>query len=626
MASLLFVGSGFLFLHTWEIVSPPALLQSLAATGIVLVASYRLGRRVFNGTLEECIGGGLLILSVAPLALGILGAFSRPLFGAIVVGAALFGKSDNHELQGIGKRLRENIQSASGFALAMGCIGVMAIAWALAGSLAPPAGMDTLSYHLGLPVQFFARGTIAAPDETIYYQSTQAGEMIAALTLAFDSSGIGTNIFLGLFLPLSALLAARTAGELASHSDGDPITARWVAFAAIATMPMAAILVSHTKPDNLNFFLFLLGLRRLALLRSHSLAAFFLGGSLAVKLTSVYGAVPAMIYTTWLHRKTPARIVRIWAIFLCLPGYWLVRNLFSTGHLLPQASHLALWAAGWPEPTIIARIARIVASAFLFLGNDIEGPFGPLVACLLLASLAALFFLQGPLRLCAAVSFSAFLIWFFSGAGSHPYATGGMIRFLWSSLGGGIVAGSVIVSKVDRNRVGKLLRAGLVLASVVCLLTSVRILERYQRFLPLLAGSFSVDEYMKPWLSTWQLQRSAARILPEEAVVLSIGEPRLFYLNREARFDMYGDLPRIYDVIHRSNHDTEALRNWLKEERFTHILDAPNVHFTTVVTGLSPDLPCDRDREFLKGFLRDETIRVLADAENDAYLYEVMRR
>ncbi|RMH55352.1 MAG: hypothetical protein D6679_11825 [Candidatus Hydrogenedentota bacterium] len=609
-------------------------LRSLIVAFLFLFGARRMGLWLGQADFFFGTAVGLGILSLLPILFHLIGIFSRRMLGAadivILTIAVISWLKSSFSGRGKSEGRGEPLKSAprvSGFRSLLIGLGVFGMAWAFLAALPPPMGMDALTYHLGLPVQYLSRESLSIPNEIVYYRYNQGGEMIFLQSLLWDRSGRAATLFLfGTFL-LTALAGATFGGEISdcsereNLSDGKRNLTVSLTFAALATTPLGAILVAHTKPDLLAAFFYLVGLR--AAVRNRTLlAAFLLGSAVSVKVTAAYGVLPAVAYLVFRERKNSGTVLGA-VILLCFPAaFWHLRNLFQTGALLPQQTFLWRSVSGQAGAPILFRVARLAGSMLFFLSGQLDGPYGPLLLLLVILSLGV----RGAAGIAAFSGAGAVVIWFLTGGGSHAYAPGGIARFLYPALVGLVPAGAAVAIRLVENapkRERNLFLLAVVFALVVSLSASVKILERYQRLLPYLSGGISEEEYFDHWLSTHRLQSEASGILPEDAKVLSIGEPSLFYLGRNADFTADGDLPEVYRYIHESGHDPARVSAWVKKKGYTHILDVPREYARKMVLGISPWYPCDRDRLALRKYFHQFCDPVLVDEEHDAVLYRV---
>lgn len=616
-----------------------------AAAWLFASAALAIGSRINRGPIEEDFAVGCVMLSLWPILLHKLGHLRELELALPVFIAALFGpgRAAWSWLRDAPARLVSTASSGGVFGASMILLGGFGLAWTMLSTFAPPAGMDALTYHIGLPVQYIARGSLTPPDAVHYYQYTQGGEMITLIGVALDRTGIAANIILGLAFPAAVLAASRTSGEIAFESSGDAgrrDEARMIAFGVVATSAIAIFTVAHTKTDVLTLLLFLLALRRLLPgTFSPIRAAFLLGASLAVKITAVYGVLPALVVLAWKTRRRPMLWPLLAALLVAMPGYWWIRNILQFGTIMPQTGHVLASTAGSIAAPLAERALRIFASFFLFIDQGIDGPYGAASAAVTLASILSLRASHRPLLddsfgVTALVTIVAIALWFVTGGGSHAYARGGLFRFVLPALGSALAGGSAYIAVAIMpglaTALRRLLKIGLVIAAAASLLVAVRIQMKYQPFPSYLCGAITMEQYMTNWSSSWRIQDEASRILPANAKVLSIGESRLFYLHRNASFEFDADLPRIFGVMHDASctDDTATIAHlgeWIHREGYTHILYAPDWYATKILVGLAPSPPRYGDGSVLERFLAEHTSRILEDTTRHVAIYEVRK-
>ncbi len=644
LAVLLLAGSAALFGDVVR-VAGPALLELLGKIGadpvaaaairdlplpllaalVLLLAAYRLGRWCGGRTRDESFGIGALVLSLLP----ILWSLVRPLNDPGLLFALLLPAlwQSWRRAAALPAEARGFLLPADPFDRFLRRFGAASLAWAFLFSLVPPSGMDALVYHLGLGAQYLARGHLAPPDATVYYQYTQAGEMLAMLGIAADRAGTASNILLGLSLPLFAFAVARAAGAwTADRSLAESERARSIAFAVAAAFPLGVILVAHTKPDLLALALFTLACAALAPASPSPLrAAAFAGGAVAVKLSAAYAAAPLVIWLMLRARRSPSRLLLVPLLALLPSAPWLLSNLAQTGHLLPQTAHIAPALAGSLGAAFLARTARIFAATFLVITEGIDGPFGAPLAAVALAALAPLARRDHPLRPLSVVGFAAILLWFTSGGGSHAYAASGLFRFALPAFGALLPAGAAVLAArtLDGGPPAKALRLSLTVSLAFSLATTVLVPFSVQPAPLRLVGLVSEDQYMARWLTSHETMKRADVVLPPDAKILTIGEARLFPLHRDAVFDVDADLPRALRAVHEAGHDTQVFARWVLSQGVSHILYTPDWYATKIAIGLAPAPPCPADRRALEDYLDRFTTPVVEDEARRVYLYRI---
>lgn len=636
-AGLLVVGATLALLSCWPLAVD--LVHPLLVVLVVLAAARTLGAWIHRGSLEEELLSGLVMISLMPVINHVVGLKLAPAAWWVVLGflavAAVWPRTGTEGVCGrVLRRLERDAEDAGvlGILLFLPAAGVLA--WAFVVTLAPPVGMDTLTYHLGLPAQYLARGHLVPPDDLLYYGFTQTGEMLALVALAADSSGRASQILLGLALPLGAVASGRLAAELAMGSDrrsrATASLARVLGFAAIATLPMALFTVAHGKTDALATALTLAASRRV-LTRSACpfRASFLLGAALSAKLSAVFAVAPLAIWLAWTQRRRWRLAPVLIVLFALVPGSWMLRNLFVIGLPVPAS---VTWSLGFENVTAVglgASVLRLFGAMFVLVDNGIDGPVGPLPAALAALCVAGLFAGRTQLRAAAMVSLASLGFWLAAGGGSHGYAHGGLVRFLLPGLAlfaaaGSTVAAELIHPKGGRTSSGKLLGSLFVVAAATSALAAGAVLGRAFPAVDVLTGRMTKTEYLRLWVGTGPLQEEAARLLPTSARVLSVGETRLFPLRRDARFAVDADLPIVYRVLKESNGDTRALDDRWRRDGWTHVLHAADVYARNIVVGLTspPDKP--EHRAAFEAWLTARGRMILEDDAEHVSLHELI--
>lgn len=633
-AGILVVGAAVSLFSCWP--SWTDLLRPFLAAATLLLAARRLGAWIHRGSLEEEILSGFLMLSFIPVLNQLAGLPLLPVAWWVVIGwlalASLVQRPpEGGDLARVVKRMEKDAEDAGAFGILYFLPAVVAMAWAFVPAVAPPVGMDALTYHLGLPAQYLARASLTPPDGLVYYQYTQAGEMLALLALTADDSGSASTLVLGLMLPLGAIAGGRMAAELAMVSDrrsrATAALARVLGFAAMATLPILLFTVAHGKTDAFALALTLAGARRVITRSACPFrAGFLLGGAVAAKLSAAYVVVPALLWLAWRERRRPLPALLSLGLSAVAPAYWLARNLIHFGTPLPQAAYLTDTLGRLDAATLAAPLLRFVGSTFLLVHHGIDGPVGPVVAALLLLSAGGLFLARSQVRASAGIGLMAFAAWAITGGAGHAYAPGGLLRFLLPALAvasaaGAALAAELILPRGGRTRQGTLLGGVLAAAMVATAVSAGAVVGRAFPAVDVLTGRVGRDAYLQGWLSTGAIQREASRILPPTARVLSVGESRLFPLRRDARFDAEADRPRVYRALASSGGDSRVLDRLRREEGWTHVLHAADVYARNIVVGLAPP-PSEPDhREIFERWLATRGRVLLVDHADHATLY-----
>ncbi len=635
-AGLVVVGAVISVFSCW-----PSITNLASPVAVVLLMGFGariLGKWIHRGDLEEDILAGLLMLSLVPIINQLSGLRLAPgAWWIVLLGLAAMGLLESMkggDGRRVFQRLEKDAEDSGLFGVVFFLPAVLALTWALLPTLAPPAGMDTLTYHLGLPSQYLARGTLAPPDGLVYYQYTQAGEMLALLGLAADETGRASTLLLGLTMVLAAISGGRFAAELAMGSErrsrSTTALARVLGFAAVATMPVALFTVAHGKTDALTIALALAGARR-AVTRSSCpyRAAFLLGGAVAAKLTAVYIVIPALVLVLFSVRRRPIVILSVLVLVALAPSYWLIRNWLHFGSLVPQAHHMVEAARGSIGPGIAERFMRLFGSTFLLVGQGIDGPVGAPAAALLAFLALGFRTRRRDLRHGALIACASLVAWLVSGGGSHAYAQGGLLRFLLPGIAVGLAVGAAGAAEVILPRGGRT-ASGALLGSLVAFglfLNAIAVFGVLGRAFPavdVLTGRMSEQEYRRVWLSSSGIQGVASRVLPADARVYSLGEPRLFTMRRAAFFDVEADRPRVYRALAGSGGDTGVLDDLARREAWTHVFHYPDGYAISIMNGQAPTPADPGDRARFEGWLAARSRLLIVDERENAFLFELI--
>jgi hypothetical protein len=602
------------------------LLCALAATWMCVI---------LGGGVERLTGGkigisrrflsGLCLLSIWPIVLHHAGLFQErwlmaPLVAGPVVGVALLlrrSRAVAGDATNAGDAARPELEGLLDAAPAF--LTGVALLWGALSVAAPPTGMDTLTYHLGLPSQYLVRGSISPPDSLGYYFYWQLYEMAVLPLVAADPSGIAANLF-GWPIFAALVVGCRQLGRLLGGSR-----AGWLAAAAAATSPVILIVLTETKNDILAAALVVSGVTAWLehdrpgsiLVRRVALGAFFLGGALAVKPTTAFVVAPLLLLEAWRARAQVFRLAAL-APILLLPSYWAIRNLIMVGHPLAPNIVASVPLAGGLFDGIPGRLAHLASSFFVFIPFNIDGPLGP---ALLVLSVAAAFGLAdlrpgladrrsrteperppspatghcaSPRAEIAGVAIAALLFWVLAGRGQA--------RFLLPAILLAASSGAAWIAASGRKTAGALL-----VAVAVTMGTSVRLIEAHTGFLMLQSGVMSSDRFVDRWVNTWRIQKAANQALPRDVDIISIGGGRHFPLKRRVISDGYWERSRVLEHAHDHNHDPGELHGWLREKGFEYVMNNPASLNVTISMGEVAPPRCPLDTETLDVMLQSDS-------------------
>ena len=354
---ILFVLGGYYYYHkpiNIQMIAAPlrALLDILFACLFAALAGG-LGWRFFKAgavppleraALQYALGAG--ILSLLWFILGILGLYRYPLGAPLLgLGLLLLWRDARAWYAQFGA-LKNAWHAAASLEKALALLTGVLILYQMFIALAPPTKWDALAYHLQLPRQYLAAGSLAFIPENPYWGHPQLVEMLYTFAMSFHraetaallSWSAGVIFLLGL-LGLTNTSLARLKGEDEKEA-GPSSNAGWIAVAAVSAGVTFRYLLGWSYTD---LFSALFGLAALtvffAWLDTHRpawllWAGLFCGLALGTKWTA--GVLALGIFSAALvFRRQTGGVWKTWllsgtiAFLTTLP--WLVKNALVTG-------------------------------------------------------------------------------------------------------------------------------------------------------------------------------------------------------------------------------------------------------------------------------------------------------
>jgi len=532
---------------------PPAVLLALGAAVLALLPA-----------LLALVGW----LRPAPLAVVLLAAASVGLVAAYRHGGAL-------------------VASLVRPPKAVGWLLLLAAALVVAGLSAPPIFFDSLNYHLAFPALWLRHGGfVQRPDHFYSYYPAAVGMLYSyPLALVGPWATRAVHAWLG-------LVAVLAAGDLGRRAGGERAAA-W-AMALFGLTPAVLDAAGYALSDLglaawAGAALWLVvdddGWRRrptgtgalLGLLTATAVDAKYL--ALVTVAVPVVAALVVALAGGRAERRASVRLLiagALTAVLVLAP--WLGRNMAWTGNPFypylraelggpPAGISVAVEVGrgpgeGGPAATLLAALTALPVRTFAPL--QVAAVLGPL--WLLLLPAAAL--VPGGWRWRSAALWAAAL------AGLLAWgALAQLGRYLlpvlvaMSALAG--VAASVLTGpgagRAVRWCVGAVLGVGLVWnASTVANALSL------QRF-AVAIGVEKETRFLADWVSYWPLVDHVNHVLPRNATVLLVGEPRAFYLEREVLLQSPDRTPLLVELARRCP-DVTCLVRELKARGVTHIL------------------------------------------------------
>ncbi len=391
----------------------------------------------------------------------------------------------------------------------------------LAIALAPPVGLDSLVYHLGIPQQAALYGRLLPMPWLTFSSFPLHAEMLYGVSLALDSGGVLAQLVQLAAAVATVVIAARLAAR-AFGAAAAPFTAL-----LLASAPVLNLAAGMAGSDWLVIFYVALALEQHARADEEPAArwleAVFLGAAAATK----YTALPALVLLLipW-RRLSWRRLVVQGALVLAMTLPWYGRNLLL--HHNPLHPFLGGSPAGAAlshargDVSLLERLGH-----YLFEPQLIDENVGLLLPA---AAVIAAVMLAGRRRAPRALLLVALVYTLVLLATHATVRSFGPLLLAVAVLGGG---GMALLAESRRWR-----RAlwALVLAVLPLNLVNVLVVWDLDNNRPLLAlaGMEPVDDYLRrsqPYLDAY---RALGRHAPPNARVLVMGESRVFFLDRPA--------------------------------------------------------------------------------------------
>lgn len=543
-----------------------ALVRVLAAASVLAVAilwgrrlSGALGTRALSGAdrLLVDLGVGIGLLSAVLRTLGFAGAF-RPLvaWGVVAAGAFLLApRGETGAPLSPGERPTGLPPLALAFAVALVPLPL---------ALAPAVSFDALTYHLRTPERALATGTWATDPFNTPTSFPSAHGTLYALALSGDPEG-GAAQLLSLALHVAALAAlARIASALAGRSAG------LVAALLYASVPAAGIVAGFAWADAP--LVFSLAASGLALALGAPPAALALAGLAgAVKYTGLLYAAPVGLAALVALRREGA-LRRAWAGIAAAAAFaapWYAANAWEHGNPFHPLATRVFGGSGYDETRLARWDAGSAATplpgwlATFWRPSTMDADLGgPLLLLLFAAGVAVALRKPSTRRAALLVLVPGLLL-----AGTRPAA-----RVLLPFVAGlAVVAAAALVPAVEARP--RLRWMGLAALAILALRGATLIAAHasvYFHPLPVVAGLEPEEAYVRRNFPLAALYRDAAA-LPEESLVLSVGEPRLFRFPRAAWSGTWKDDLRPLRALFGPDGEGGGIpsRPW---PRFTHLL------------------------------------------------------
>ena len=569
-------------------------------------------------------GVGLGVLSLLMLGLGLAGLLRPPVAWGLVLllGAALWRYlwASLRDLRAV--RLPRPV---NGFGRWLAVYGSVSLVLTFLIALAPPAGWDTLVYHLTGPRLFVEAGRIVHSVDLPYLGFPELGEMQFTLGLLLVGDRVAPLFHLGY-----GLLALAVTASLARRVFGTDVA--WLAVALLLSVPTLLSLMTRAYVDATLLFYATAALYALLRWReSHAradatggrgwlvvmgLLCGFCGG---VKYTAVAVPVALGMSLAWTSRRDGLGVVagRLAlvvgsAAVVALP--WLLENWMTTGNpvypfFFPGGAYWDEWRGWWYDRpgTGLAATApwRLLVAPLeaTILGTEGTPLYEATVGPLLLVSPALLAVVwrgltreeraaTGPMLLFVGVNYALWL------NGLARTALLLQTRLLFLVFGVVAVLGGVALDRLTtlhspRLDVGWLARAMVSLALALTLFSTLAWFLQVNP-LPVILGLESRDDYLGRRLGWYYVAvEDLNRELPPDAVVLFLWEPRSYHCRVECWPDALLDC--FLHTTHLYGRNAGAIAAAWRSQGVTHVLLHRAGYEAILEASFDPVTPADEE-------------------------------
>jgi len=575
------------------------------AMALLLLTTIGLGRRLlrvfrfsFESTVEELVFSAALGLGTIAYLVFVSAALHvlQPIVVAVLI-ATITGCARLEALTLYARTAsaaRSALQDAFGhfYTAVLALLVAGAVIVALVGAFAPAIDNDTLRYHFAVPVQYIRHGGFVDIPTNIFANFPYNIEMLFTIGLALQ-----LHLLAKLFV---FVLWALTGGAVWGLTQA--IVSRraaWLALASWCMIPLGLILCGTGTVEHGVALFEVLSLwsvinwhtrgRTQWLWLSGVFAGLALGSKYgaAISLLALTGIVVAVIYSTnrgkagaLLSASAGLRAAAMYVAIASLPlAPWMVKNfIFTRNPVFPFAAGL-FSSPNWPvectqkylnhvhglSPPIHApQDLLVLAYKLAFEPKSLASAAGIGGVFILFCPLALVFRPRGrPILLVIAYAMAVYVIW---------AMTGPIERFLLPAL----PAASVIAG-YSFERLQDLQHARLTswVAAVFLLTTNLvgAVMLQAEHFSPyrVVIGAENVEYYLSRMVSYYPAAAYCNVELPGDAKVLSIGETRTLYFEREIVADT-GFNPTVIVRVAQRAHTPEEIARDLRRKGFTHLL------------------------------------------------------
>lgn len=542
-------------------------------------------------------GLGLGLFSFAILGLGFIGLLN-PVFLWILF--LLVGILFRNDLLATLRDLRTiQLPISSRFERALAAFIAVSLIIAALFALTPPIGWDSQTYHLVEAQHAIEQGRIAPPPDIVYFSFPSLGEMLFLAAMVLRSDIAAQMVHFGyLLLLLGAVFAF--ANRFSNWRVG------WLSCAILVAVPSFLVVAASAYVDAMLVFYAFAAFCALMIafengdMRWYVLAGAFAGMATGVKYTGIFIPIAIFVlilFCNRLHSWRSAISYLLSAFAFASP--WYLRNLFFTGNpVYPFVFGGPYWDAFRAEwfsrfgTGLVTTPWRILtapwdATIFGLEGNEAySATVGPLLLALLpLALLQVLlnrFKITGhaprnnnfELRFTFYLflfSLTLYLFWLYGIAQSKLLVQTRLFYPAFPTLAIGAAIAFDRLHALDLVQFS-LQRFARMLAALVLALTLLNYSLAFVANNPLafISGSVSRDAFLEGSLGDYY--RAANYInteLPRDARLVTLWEPRSYYIHRAIQPDVILDL---FEHRLSQTRDVDAIALGWRDERYTHVL------------------------------------------------------
>jgi len=555
------------------------------------VATWGVGSLVVRWALGGPRGGGhpVVTLALGSAALALLGALlacvgglRSPVLVAVLVVSAAAGGLALFRDRSIARNIIEETPVPVRFA-----IGIAALAVAATLS-APPVMYDTLNYHLAFPVRWLRAGQFVEFPRHGFSYYPAAGGMAYTYALALLGPWAAKALHLW-----AGLLATAAAGSLGKRLGG-PMAGAWAAvifFLTPSVLQSSGFATADLWVAAWGGAALLLLLHFMdgedAPVRPFGAVGFLAGSAAAAKLLGLATVLLPMGMTAVFLVFFRGRRDRPWLPLAALTAGalvplapWLVRNALWTGN--PLYPYLrSLFGGPVAGFSIAGELAQNGLQPHGFLGRALDvvlaleiRTFHPLQAA---GNIGPLWLILLPVALLLpAVRRSRAFQPLIVAVGTGLVAWGSLVQFgrflLPVLVGAAALAGAALVG-LSRSEGLPVARRAMVALVVGVLAWNATVLldpisvER----LEVTAGVLRGDALLSRWVSYWPAACSLDEVLPPDARVLMVAEPRTLYVDRDVVAEDPYRVPLLAELA-RTATDGRELAERLRAMGITHLL------------------------------------------------------